>query len=131
MAPDGTNATQLSTGGALYVEPSRDGEWLYYNEPMQPYRVHRMKPDGGDDRVVMEGGARGMRSGKSGLWFLQFATAGLSLRVLRPDGTMRDVTTVGFPNLFVNMSVSPDERHVLVTRADTSGGDLFLVDGFR
>jgi hypothetical protein len=29
------------------------------------------------------------------------------------------------------ISVSPDERYVLVTKSDTNGTDLLLVNGFR
>jgi hypothetical protein len=31
----------------------------------------------------------------------------------------------------LNLSVSPDERYVLLTKPDTSGTDLLLVNNFR
>ena len=47
------------------------------------------------------------------------------------DNTIRDVATVGFAPTVVGISVSPDERSVLVTRPDTNGLDLLLVNDFR
>ena len=45
--------------------------------------------------------------------------------------TIRDVARVDFPPDLGAMSVSRDERYVLLTRPDRSGSDLLLVNDFR
>jgi hypothetical protein len=47
------------------------------------------------------------------------------------DNKTVDVVKVDFFPSPVGMSVSPDERYVLLTRPDQSGNDLFLVNDFR
>jgi hypothetical protein len=48
------------------------------------------------------------------------------------DGTVREVTRLDFPpGSNLNISVSPDERYVLITRPDTRGTDLLLVEDFQ
>ena len=53
------------------------------------------------------------------------------LKLLQSDGTIKEVAPLGLPITAVGLSMSLDERSVIVTRPDTSGNDLFLVDGFR
>ena len=54
------------------------------------------------------------------------------LKVLRfADNRIHEVVKIGFSPVPVGLSISPDERYALVTRGDTDGSDLLLVNDFR
>ena len=70
------------------------------------------------------------------LWFLvspRPTDTLLTVRALRfADNTIRNMGQLDF--LMTSgggMSVSPDERYVLVTRPDPGGSDLLIVNDFR
>jgi Tol biopolymer transport system component len=136
MAADGGNPVQITRDGGNTVEVAPDGAWVYYQGPSAPRIIHRIRPDGSDDAVVVAEDVRvGMfRPTAQGLWFLNNPPPGqttTALRRLDADGTIRDVLTVDFVPISVGMSIAPDGRSVLVSRGDRSGSDLLVVKGFR
>jgi eukaryotic-like serine/threonine-protein kinase len=132
VAVDGRNPLQVTRHGAFWGRTSHDGEWIYYQERLNG-SVYRVRPDGRDDSVVIKGGVRISAPSPRGLWFSTGSSAGVpTVRLLRfSDNAITDVATLNFVPAAVGMSVSRDERYVLVTRPDTTGSDLFLVDDFR
>jgi hypothetical protein len=135
MAPDGSHPTQITRQGAFTVVPSRNGEWLYYQMGPPPLTIRAIRPDGtGDVEVVAEpSSALNVTATASGLWFVNIPTQGeRALKVLRfADNTIREVTKIGFSPVPVGLSISADERYALLTRGDTDGSDLLLVNDFR
>ena len=135
MAADGTNPVQVTKGGGLWITISRDAEWLYHTESVQPFRIHRVRLDGSGDTVVVSEPTLVMAATRNALWFVAVPRPGdagpVSRALGHADRIARDVARLDFRPLVVGMTVSPDERSVLVTRPDSSGTDLLLVDGFR
>ena len=116
---------------------SRDGQWIFYQGLTPPLAIHRARPDGSDDTVVV---AEDVRIGmfaptERGLWFVTNPVPGKPAVTLKrldfADGTIRDVATVDFVPIPVGLSVSADERYALITRNDRNGSDLLLVNDFR
>ena len=71
---------------------------------------------------------------RSGLWFVGYPNSAhpyWSLQLRRfSDGKTIELARLDRPD-GLQLSVSPDERYVLLTRLDSSGTDLQLVDNFR
>lgn len=122
---------QVTRHGAFWGRVTHDGEWIYYQDLNTS--VYRVRPDGRDDSVVVEGRVRTSALSPRGLWFSTFSSTGVPVvRLLRfADDTITDVATLDFAPAAVGMSVSPDERYILLTRPDATGSDLFLVNNFR
>jgi len=135
MTPDGRDATQVTKEGGLLSVPSRNGEWLYYitGSAVPAPNIRRIRPDGSGDSVAVTDRVFAFTVTASGLWFLvddNPGDLGVVLRVLRfADNAIRDVSRIDF--LTSGLSVSPDDRYVLVSRPDLSGSDLLLVNNFR
>ena len=96
--------------------------------------------DGSDEAVSPRPWPRNARFGSlatsaKGLWFVSFPKPGdkeIVVRLLRSsDNVTVEVARIDFLPTPVGMSVSPDEKSLLVTRPDLSGSDLFLVNDFR
>ncbi len=138
MAPDGSDPVQITRQGAFSVVASRNGEWLYYQSQPAPapnQHIRAIRPDGSDDKEVVAESTSGLifAATASGLWFVNVPGQGERvLKVLRfADNSIREVTRIGFNPVPVGLSVSADERYALVTRGDTGGSDLLLVNDFR
>jgi hypothetical protein len=137
MSADGTDPVQVTKQGASTVAASRDGEWIFYQALTPPLFIHRARPDGSDDSVVVAEDVRiGMFAPTArGLWFVTNPTAGQAAVVLKmmafADRTVRQMANVDFVPIPVGLSVSPDERYALITRGDRNGSDLLLVNEFR
>ncbi len=135
MAPDGSNPSQITRQGAFAVVASRDGEWLYYQTGPAPLKIRKIRPDGsGDAEVIAEPSiSLNFTATASGLWFVSAPVqAERVLKVLRfADNRIHEVVKIGFSPVPVGLSISPDERYALVTRGDTDGSDLLLVNDFR
>ncbi len=137
MAADGRDPVQVTRTGAGTVEVSADGAWIFYQGLTPPLAVHRLRTDGRDDSVIVAGDVRiGMfRPTARGLWFVTNPAPGqtsVPLKVLRfADQTIQELVQVDFVPISVGLSVSPDERSVLITRNDRNGSDLHLVNDFR
>ena len=137
MTADGSNPVQITQGGAGTVEVSPAGDWVYYQGLTPPLGIHRVRPDGTDDSLVVDADVRiGMfRPTTKGLWYVTnpkpgTATTGLHELVFA-TGTIRNVQDIDFVPISVGMAVSADERYVFLTRNDRNGSDLLLVNDFR
>ena len=134
MSADGGDPVQLTKGGGLLALASRDGQWLYYFGLTIPAGIRRMHPDGSGDGVAVAERALNFTTTDKGLWFIsppESTEDSAKVRVLRfADNTIRDVARLNFlPSLTI--SVSNDERYVLLGRQDSRGTDLLLVNDFR
>ena len=135
MSASGADPVQVTKTGAVWLAASVDGQWLHYVDigivfhPSHPAGRHRRQ------RGRAETSRSPSTRPKSGLWFFgprKPGQRGPTLRTLRfADNTIRDVAQLEFAPTNVGLSVSPDERSVLVTRPDTNGLDLLLVNDFR
>jgi len=134
---DGGPAIQITKVGAGSVKVSRDGTWLFYQGLTLPLTIHRIRPDGSDDTVVVDEDVRiGMyNTTANGLWFVTNPVAGKPSVILKrldfANGSIRDMATIDFVPIPVGVSVSADERYAHVTRNDRNGSDLLLVNDFR
>jgi Tol biopolymer transport system component len=138
MTPDGRDPVQITRNGGTTVAVSKDGEWLYYQPAGAAVPgIRRVRPDGSGDELVVDENVRflGFALSKSALWWILNPASGRPEVMLRrmhfADRTVEDVTRIPFIPAPVGMTVSTDERHVLVTRPVIGGSDLLLVDGFR
>jgi hypothetical protein len=92
----------------------------------------RIKPDGSGDSVAVNRqvpflGFTGMTCG---LYFVTFWEGKSRVQRLSPDGKIKDVLELPFTSQ-ICLSLTPDERYVLVTKPDENGSDLMLVEGFH
>ena len=137
MARDGSGLTQVTKTGGQSVVASADGQWLYYL-PLQAGGLRRIRPDGRDDEETPAYDVPLLTyvTTPSGLWFATHPTPNRphwSIQHLRGDErTPREVAKLDFPSgNNLNLSISPDERYALITKPDSRGTDLYLVDHFR
>ena len=136
MPVDGGEPAQITKDGGLWGALSVDDQWLYYTEgPIGT--VHRIRADGSGPSVLVAQGVRfgTIATSAKGLWYVGNPKPGdkeVAIRLLRAsDNATVDVARLDFLPSPVGMSVSPDEKSLLVSRPDLSGSDLFLVEGFR
>ena len=133
MSADGRDPIQVTKDGGLLAVASPDGQWLYYVGLTAPSGIRRMHPDGSGDGLVVTERAIVFRPTDKGLWFVTppLPEKPAAVRVLRfADNTIRDVAQLDFlPS--PSLSVSHDERYVLLGRLDSRGTDLLLVNDFR
>ena len=134
----GGDTTQVTRNGGLSVVASPDGEWLYYLSGPPENRIRRIHPDGsGDEQVLRERvPLLTYTATPTGLWFVTIVEAEppyWALKLLRRgEREPREATKLGFPpGSSLNLSMSPDGRYALVTKADERGTDLLLVEHFR
>ena len=134
---DGGAAIQITKVGAGSVKVSRDGTWLFYQGLTPPLTIHRIRPDGSDDTVVVDEDVRiGMfATTERGLWFVTNPVAGKPSVILKrldfASGAIRDMATIDFVPIPVGIAMSADERYAHITRNDRNGSDLLLVTDFR
>jgi serine/threonine protein kinase len=138
MTPDGRDLLQITKNGGITVAVSKDGEWVYFQASgAAAPGIHRIRPDGSGEEFVVNENVRflGFALSKSALWWILNSVSGrpeVTLRRMRlADRTVEDVTVIPFVPGPVGMTVSSDERHVLVTRPVLGGSDLLLVEGFE
>ena len=134
----GGDAAQVTRNGGVSVVASPDGEWLYYLPAPPGTFLHRIRPDGsGDEQILRERvPLLTYTATPAGLWFATMVDAQppyWALKVLRRgEGEPREATKLVFPpGNSLNLSMSPDGRYALVTKADERGTDLLLVEHFR
>ncbi|HEU4893437.1 MAG TPA: protein kinase [Vicinamibacterales bacterium] len=133
MRDGDADAVQITRGGGYAVLAGGDG-WLYYTAGWFS-TIRRIRPDGSGDTLISQEPIQGsmfcLTPGK--LWFATAAGAGdaaLVIKALRlDDRTIAERRRLpAYSTDFTTFSVSPDERHALVTRFDRRGRDLWLVD---
>jgi len=136
MPMQGGEATQLTKEGGLYGALSHDDQWLYYSSTFAG-DIRRIGSDGSGQSVAVAQNTRflSLATSAKGLWFVSFPKPGdkdIVVRLVRAsDNVTTDAARIDFLPTPVGMSVSPDEKSLLVTRPDLSGSDLFLVNDFR
>jgi Tol biopolymer transport system component len=127
----GGPAQQVTKNGGSSAYPSRDGKWIYYGTPGGgPLR--RIKPDGSGDSVAADRQVPILEftTMPGGVYFVNFFEGKYRTQRLLPDGKIMDVLELPFqPG--IGLSLTPDERYLLVTKPDENGTDLMLVEGFR
>jgi serine/threonine protein kinase len=134
---EGGPAIQVTKGGAANVSVSLDGQWLFYQGLTPPLAILRARPDGSDERVVVDVDVRiGMFTAtERGLWFVTNPVPGKTSVILErldfATGAIREMATTDFIPIPVGLSISADERYALLTRNDRNGSDLLLVTDFR
>jgi Tol biopolymer transport system component len=132
MAPDGSDPAQVTKAGAFLGAAARDNSSVFY-AALSSSSINRIEPDGTGDRVVVRDVQSYLFTTTSGLWFWTGKRGEAThLQLLRSaDNTIHDMATFDFRPGFVGLSVSGDERYVLVTHPDLSGTDLLVVNDFR
>jgi len=132
MPAFGGEPEQVTKEGGITVLAAPDGEWLYYVRPGRATGLRKIRFDGSGDSLAVEGkiGFLGYAVTQTGVWFLNNGEA-VTLEVVRfANGMRSQVLQVPFrPGN--GLSLTPDERYVLLTRPDDKGTDLMLVEGFR
>ena len=133
MPASGGSATRLTkNGGAMPLE-SPDGKHVFYTKTTEP-GLWMLSLENGDESKILPNtvGFECFTMGKRGVYFERkaerfgFVISYLSLS----DHVVRDVATIHAP-IGDGLSVSPDERSILITQIDHSGSDLFLVENFK
>ena len=137
MPADGGDAEQITRHGGNAALVSPDGQHLYYRRA-NAGAIFRIRTDGTGDTEIVPSAYATLTYAvtQSGLWFVGYpdtrsADPHWSIQLRRfSDGTTTEVARVDRPD-GLQLSVSPDERYVLLTRLDSSGTDLQLVNDFR
>ena len=135
MGVDGANPVQVTRDGGSAVLAAPDGQHVFYKRLGGP--VRRIRLDGTGDEAVSEPSFASLSFAltASGLWFVTTPTATSlewTLRVKRfADGQTSDAVHFSWMPSGLALSVSADERSALLTRIDTSGTDLWVVNDFR
>jgi Tol biopolymer transport system component len=136
MDADGSHAVRITHSGGMAVLAAPDGHELFYKRDANG-PVYRIRDDGtGDEPAIAERTFAFLPFAitSSGLWFVSPRTADSewAIRVMRfADHKTTDAARFTWSPNGLAISVSPDERYVLVTKSDTNGTDLLLVNGFR
>lgn len=94
--------------------------------------MRKIRPDGSGDTLAVDArtAPHGYALTSRGLWFINHEQT-TTVETLRfSDGSRSQALTLPFlPD--PGLSLTPDERYLLVTRPDEKGRDLVLVEGFR
>ena len=137
MSADGGEPGQITRNGGVVVVASSDGQHLFYKRSMNSGPIYDIHPDGTGDTVFVAETTFAVlpyTTTASGLWWLSSPIDGRSywsLRMLRfADRKFVEAAKLEFGSS-LNVSVSPDEHYLLMTKGDTSGTDLLLVNNFR
>jgi len=137
MSAEGAEPVQITRNGGFVVVASPDGQHLFYRRSGNSGPIYDIHPDGtGDTVFVAETAFASLpyTTTASGLWWLSPPIDGRtywSLRMLRfADRKIVEAAKLEFSSA-LNLSVSPDEHYLLMTKPDRSGNDLLLVNNFR
>jgi Tol biopolymer transport system component len=130
VAASGGKPMQVTHEGGFVAVESTDGRYLYYSQTRNYGPVFRMPIAGGPSEEVIPD-IRGLFftvtprgiyfESRGAIWFWDEASR-QTTEIFRPAKPMG-----------VGMDVSPDGQTLLFTQLDrdTSGADLYLIDGFR
>jgi hypothetical protein len=137
MSADGGEPVQITRNGGFVVVASTDGQHLFYKRIPNSGPIYDIHPDGTGDAVFVAEttfAVLAYTTTPSGLWWVSPPIDGRtywSVRMLRfADRKIVEAAKLEFPSA-LNISVSPDEHYLLMTKADRSGTDLLLVNNFR
>jgi Tol biopolymer transport system component len=132
---DGTGATQVTRNGGQTAQESFDGRALYYAKNGSPTTIWRHVFDGGEDVQVADGLSypNNFVVARDGIYFLAVGDSPMRTSIdffeFR-SGRRTTLTKVGKP-WWYGITLTPDERWLLVATVDRDGSDLMLVDPFR
>jgi Tol biopolymer transport system component len=135
MPADGGQAVQITKKGGYSALASSDGQWLYYQGLDGQYSsLRKIRSDGGSDSeaIPLSVGRLAYTVTPAGVYFVPRSSQdGFSLQMFRfATGKVAELVKLDYlPGL--GLSVSPDERYVLLTKPDQSGADLMLVENFH
>jgi dipeptidyl aminopeptidase/acylaminoacyl peptidase len=138
MSADGGDPAQITHHGGLAVVAAPDGQHLYYRRLDSRDGIYQIGVDGSGDTAFVPPPVFAYLTfavTRSGIWFVALPTAahpGWHLKMFRfADRQTVDMATLPFQPDGLGLSVSPDERYVLITKPDPAGSDLLLVNDFR
>ena len=135
MAADGSQQLQITKKGGYSALASSDGQWLYYHDQENRDRpLRKIRSDGGEDSEAIPLPVPGLAYTvtPAGVYFVsRLDEDHNSLQMFRfASGKAAELTKLDYrPG--IGLSVSPDERYVLLTKPDQSGTDLMLVENFH
>jgi WD40 repeat protein len=136
MPAAGGEPTQITKDGGFWVSAARDGQWLYYGKNDYSGELRKIRIDGAADTeaLPLPVSFLAFTVTSKGAYFIAPSQPGRdysSLRMQRFEtGKITELAKLDYdPGL--GLSVSPDERYVLVTKPDQNGTDLMLVENFR
>jgi dipeptidyl aminopeptidase/acylaminoacyl peptidase len=132
----GGDPVQVSTQSGYGLRISPDGEWIYYTAGAVSGELRRMHPDGSGDNVVLSLPVLGlaytvMPSGVYAVVQRGPSRPYFSVQFLSTAGKLSEVLNPGFAPTTLGLSLTPDERYLLLTHPDDKGTDLMLVENFR
>jgi Tol biopolymer transport system component/DNA-binding winged helix-turn-helix (wHTH) protein len=141
MAPDGSDAVQVTKNGGFEPRESPDGQWLYYARDRGSSSIWRMPANGGEEIPVYDFQQKALSrmwavvndgiyfavaesSSRSAVRFYSFSTGSVKTIVDNiADGSM--------PNSISGLTVSPDGKWVLFPLVIQRGSDLMMIENFR
>jgi eukaryotic-like serine/threonine-protein kinase len=135
MPASGGDAVQITKNGGFALRASADGEWLFYSATGGFVPLWKIRPDGSGEATTFPGPATALNMAITRNALYCFNPPGqpgaVSIQALRfADSKASQVLSLEF-SPGAGLSVSPDERYLLLTRPDLKGSDLMLVEGFR
>jgi Tol biopolymer transport system component/DNA-binding winged helix-turn-helix (wHTH) protein len=134
MAPDGSEARQVTRQGAYVGYESHDGRILYHVKPRSA-GIWRVPVEGGEEELIASyrsvGDCGNWAVAEDGIFFATYPRGGPVVRYYEfATGTTRTIAAV--PGIVLgSLDVTPDGRSLLYGRNDLEAADLMLVDGFR
>jgi Tol biopolymer transport system component/DNA-binding winged helix-turn-helix (wHTH) protein len=135
MPAAGGAASQVTRQGGLHAIESRDGFLYYSKDAARPTSIWRVPVDGGTEVPVVDGLSYSLNFTVStrGLYFIALNSA-----PDRPSVDFLDFRTLQRSTLarldkqlWIGMTLSPDERSLVFPLVDSAGSNLMLVDRFR
>jgi Tol biopolymer transport system component len=128
---EGGEPVQLTEDGGHHAVETPDGRHVYFQNGS---KIWKMRPNGGDKTLVLDGGFRGWRLWGYLIVYIQPGDSnGPSLALLDPaTGESRAFASLGPGTRGTgDLAVSPDGKWVLYTQRDLWGSDLMLVENYR
>jgi outer membrane protein assembly factor BamB len=130
----GGPAVQVTQNGGACVFPSTDGTHIYYTKLDGGSALWTVPVAGGPEREVLPSVyRRNFVVFEDGIYFVPSPGPGDAFEVHYLDlssGGVRLVTALDAAPGY-GLTVSPDRRHLLYSRAEQVGRDLMMADGFR
>jgi dipeptidyl aminopeptidase/acylaminoacyl peptidase len=133
MTAEGGSAAQITKNGGVSVIAAKDGEWLYYFVRSGGGTIRKIRTDGSNDSeaIPLRVPMLSYTATPTGVYFVVIGRENSTLQLLRfATGKIVELMKLDYPP-YLGLSVSPDERYVLVTKPDQNGTDLMLVENFR
>jgi Tol biopolymer transport system component/DNA-binding winged helix-turn-helix (wHTH) protein len=126
----GGDAVRVTRNGGFSVRESADGKVLYYTKAEEGADLFRSEPDGSGERLVLRGVAkRAFAVTQNAIYYVrQEADGNSTLRRFDLRSKLDEVIAHVTDQLWLGISVSPDERSVIYSRLRVTS-NLMLADG--